>query len=415
MPSTACRLCGEDRVLKNSHIIPNFVIRWLKKSGATPFLRGVEEPDTRIQDVNEKLLCGECEQRLGRWEQRVASNIFHPVIRKEKECFEYDTWLQYFAISLSWRYLVSDFCSLDEWDSHEQAALQNAEREWRAILNGEQQLSSESYSHHIVLLGETESVSEKAPDAFEFYLSRGIDATVVSVHDGIHVYTKFPQMFFLSCIDPPEVDGLERTLINQSGVIRTPQFVHSPWSNIPFLRAQTVSDNPSSEAENEKIKQHILEHPRRLASSETLETSRRSLERKGKGRHDPTKYLDRTCPICGTHHRVVEAIPSRQLTRSDISSLVNSNEIAYAKGIFINLDENTEQEPDMTGTFILSTNSATRVLTLLDPGWVVDREIDHMGVADPEELGSVLWELVRDEYATWMEKHAPGKSFSISG
>ncbi|QGX93401.1 hypothetical protein EI982_00740 (plasmid) [Haloplanus rallus] len=412
--SEACRLCRNDRDLQQSHIIPRFVIKWLKQSGATPFLRGAEDPDTRIQDKKEQLLCSECEQRLGDWEQRFASHIFYPVIRQQTTEFEYDTWLQQFAMSLAWRVLVSSFTDFDAWSSEEQAALEAAEQDWRAILNGDQPLTTATRSHHIILMGETESVHGDVPEDWEFYAARGIDATVVTVNDGIHIYTKFPQMYFLSCVDPPTVDGLDRTHIARSGTIQTPQMVHSPWSNIPFRRAEAITENKASPREREKIKEHIQEHPNRLTDSKTIETFRRKFDRSGRGRHDPTPHLDDDeCPVCTTNHRVVDALPPRPLTRTAVDSLTDAADIVFAKGLFISLDDTDDDTPDETGTIVLATPDATRVITLLDPGWVVDREIDHIDTVDPTDFGQAIWDLVRDEHATLMDNHAPGRDYTI--
>ncbi|WP_458210309.1 hypothetical protein [Haladaptatus sp. NG-SE-30] len=395
-------------------MIPRFVIKWLKQSGATPFLRGAEEPDTRIQDKKEQLLCSECEQRLGDWEQRFASRIFYPVIRQQKTEFEYDTWLQQFVISLSWRVLVSSFSKLDSWNPEEQAALESAERDWRAILNGDQPLSTATRSHHIILMGETESVQGDVPEAWEFYAERGMDATVLTVDDGVHIYTKFPQMYFLSCVDPPIVDGLDRTDIDQSGTIQTPQMVHSPWSNIPFRRAEATSGNKASPREREKIKQHIQEHPDRLTASKTIETFRRKFDRDGRGKHDPTAYLNNDeCPVCTTNHRVINALPPRPITQTAVENLTDADEIVFAKGLFISFDETAEDTTDETGTIVLATTDATRVITLLDPGWIVDREIDHIDTADPTAFGSAIWDLVRDEHATLMDNLAPDRDYTI--
>ena len=73
MPSE-CALCGNEAELRDSHIIPRFVFKHLKQNGASPFLRGYENPDERIQDYNEKLLCPSCEQHLNKFESPVAGH-----------------------------------------------------------------------------------------------------------------------------------------------------------------------------------------------------------------------------------------------------------------------------------------------------------------------------------------------------
>jgi hypothetical protein len=110
----------------------------------------------------------------------------------------------------------------------------------------------------------------------------------------------------------------------------------------------------------------------------------------------------------------VDALPARPLSRSAINELQGADRITFAKGIFISLDDSAKQDVEDTGTVVLSTSDATRVVSLLDPGWVVDREIDHVGQTDPSEFGSTIWELVSDEYSAWMEEYAPDRNFTIN-
>ena len=60
-----CGLCHEDRKLRRSHIVPDFVGRWLKDTSATGYLRYSGSPNKR-HEVTERLylLCEACEQRL---------------------------------------------------------------------------------------------------------------------------------------------------------------------------------------------------------------------------------------------------------------------------------------------------------------------------------------------------------------
>lgn len=109
----------------------------------------------------------------------------------------------------------------------------------------------------------------------------------------------------------------------------------------------------------------------------------------------------------------MDALPPRPLSRPSINKLKDTDRIAFAKGIFISLDDSVDQDVEDTGTVVLSTSDATHVVSLFDPGWVVDREIDHVGQTDPTEFGSAIWELVSDEYSAWMDEHASDRDFTI--
>ena len=51
MTEGICALCKKYTVLVKSHIIPKFVSKWLKETSATGYLRGVEKPTERKQDL----------------------------------------------------------------------------------------------------------------------------------------------------------------------------------------------------------------------------------------------------------------------------------------------------------------------------------------------------------------------------
>ncbi|GGN14634.1 hypothetical protein GCM10009021_13640 [Halarchaeum nitratireducens] len=110
----------------------------------------------------------------------------------------------------------------------------------------------------------------------------------------------------------------------------------------------------------------------------------------------------------------MDALPARPLSRSAINELKDADRVAFAKGVFISLDDSAEQDVEDTGTVVLSTSDTTQVVSLLDPGWVVDREINHVGQTDPSEFGSAIWELVSDEYSAWMEEYASDRDFTIN-
>ncbi len=67
--SKACSLCGEDKELRASHIIPKFVGKWLKKTSATGYMVSRLEPAKRVQDLpTSPLLCSDCEERFSKAE-----------------------------------------------------------------------------------------------------------------------------------------------------------------------------------------------------------------------------------------------------------------------------------------------------------------------------------------------------------
>ena len=79
-----CALCHNVKELKDSHIIPAFVYRWIKETSATGYLRFSENINRRYQDGRKiKLLCLDCEERFNKYETSFSNNIFYPYANKE--------------------------------------------------------------------------------------------------------------------------------------------------------------------------------------------------------------------------------------------------------------------------------------------------------------------------------------------
>src|SRR4030042_4769769 len=105
-----CALCEKHAELQLSHIIPKFIARWIKKTGATGYLRNVE--NERVQDgIKEPLLCSDCEQQFSRYENYFAKNFFRPLtkyVKFPKQTIPYDENLVKFILSISWRVLYGE-------------------------------------------------------------------------------------------------------------------------------------------------------------------------------------------------------------------------------------------------------------------------------------------------------------------
>ncbi len=403
-----CALCGETKDLRDSHIIPRFVIKWMKKTGATPFLRKAADPNSRFQDYHEELLCDDCEQIFSDFEREFAGNVFYPHVRGEKDEFEYGDWLYKFVLSISWRLLVSDLAAWQDYNQIKKESIIDIEELWRNILLGKTSISSDPSTHHILFLDELDlSKSDpKAPDNFEIYMQRAVDGTSVSSTSEVHVYFKFPKILFFSCILPPTSENLKNTEIREEGTIRQPQEIGPKWGDFLFDRIDKYSDPSMSESEHEKVRERIKKNPEKFLESETLNAHIAEMRRKW-AEHDLVEYLDMdTCPVCYTNHRVIESIPKLPLTPSCVESI--DDKVPYAKATFPREGEVKESIPtNVTDTLIVSTEESTMILQFfMDYGWIVGEEINHHDGVEPEEVGKVAWEQYSEEFHEWMqEKH----------
>ncbi len=191
-----CKLCGEERPLRRSHIIPKFVVRWQKQSGFTPYLRTAEDMNRRTQDSKTaRLLCDECEQRLSGWENELANEVFHKAVNDEwVNGYSEETTLA--ALSIVWR-TIWDWMNEEAKrkqlgkmrvegpkDLVDQAAKKEAE--WREqIIRGE---VNESEIIHMVIFGETDRPMLEGTESENRYLLRSVEITPMFTSKGDEYY-----------------------------------------------------------------------------------------------------------------------------------------------------------------------------------------------------------------------------------
>lgn len=401
-----CKLCSEDRELQNSHVIPRFVIKWMKNTGPTPFLRKAVDPNTRIQDYHEKLLCKECEQIFSDWEGKFASHVFYPHVRDQTNKFEYGEWLYRFVLSVSWRLLVSDMAVWHEHDPPKVDIVEERLETWRRILIGEKPLSDDPSSHHIFFVDELDLVTSdpEGPDNFELYMQRNLDGTSIAGDDDIHVFFKFPKILFFSTISPSNPDGFTGTEIKEEGVIEPPQELGPKWGSLLYERIEKVAQVSMSNHEREKVMNRILKDPEKFIESDFFEAQLAEWRRKW-AEHDYWDHLDEDkCSVCSTNHRVIESIPKRPLTTSDIEQL--DQRFPFVGATFPREEEVIDDIPtNITDVLVISTESATQILQFnMKHGWIVGEELEHYGDADPVDVGKAAWEKYSEDFHRQMRR-----------
>ncbi|SDX41543.1 hypothetical protein [Paenibacillus sp. PDC88] len=89
-----CALCENESDLMQSHIIPKFVFRYLKKASFTGRLRNVSTPNNPLQDGDKmSLLCAQCESLFNANETQFANQVFFSFKKDGFNGLSYDVWL----------------------------------------------------------------------------------------------------------------------------------------------------------------------------------------------------------------------------------------------------------------------------------------------------------------------------------
>jgi hypothetical protein len=183
-----CKLCGVRKPLRKSHVFPNFVVSWLRKTGSGYF-RMPENPNVKHQDFpKDHILCEDCEQRFSLKERYFSKNIFYHYLKNGPEKLKYSASLYYFLISILWRIVVSRLDAYKKGNKNFSKEIDKAEEDWRFFLLGKE--ISINYDVHLFI---TDFVTgfEIPVRGFNRYMTRGIDADVVSNSSECYVYVKF--------------------------------------------------------------------------------------------------------------------------------------------------------------------------------------------------------------------------------
>ena len=153
--NSICRLCrSQPVVLKESHIVPKFIGKYLKNTSATGFLTAVSTAGEtkRAQDLYKTyLLCGDCEQRIEKYETFVFQNIFQPYKTSGLTSVPTDERISQFAVSVSlralWLLLEIGDPVAEKWKDR----LLPLEVEWRNYLLGSPGFIKGKNTHHMIM------------------------------------------------------------------------------------------------------------------------------------------------------------------------------------------------------------------------------------------------------------------------
>ena len=188
----SCALCQEEAELRDSHVLPAFVFRWLRDRSGTGHFRNTDNINRRVQDgLKKPWLCDACEGLLSCEERAFSAKLFHPWLEGVRQV-EYEDWLQKFCTSISWRVLKHSkgLNPNTRYTAQQDQAATQAERVWRSYLLGNRGGIAKFEQHLIPLdiIGRTNF--DSLPNNINRYFSGSVEFDIIGSSTLLMSYAK---------------------------------------------------------------------------------------------------------------------------------------------------------------------------------------------------------------------------------
>jgi hypothetical protein len=260
-----CAFCGEHKSLKDSHVLPAFVYRWLRTRSGTGHIRNTENPNRRVQDgLKFPWLCGDCESQFNRYETPFATKIFHPWHSGEYR-LAYEEWLLKFCVSVSWRVLkfARGRNKNAPYSNVQQTLMDSAEVRWRAFLKDEVPHPAD-FEQHLLIFDIVESTNiPNLPTNFNRFMTGAVTLDIVGSERSVMTFAKLGRFMIFGMIQkgPNQWDG---TKIHVKRGLLKPSQISVPAGLLDLFRekaenAATTMSSISS-VQRAKIDKHILDN-----------------------------------------------------------------------------------------------------------------------------------------------------------
>lgn len=271
-----CGLCESSGPLRNGHLVPRFVVRWVKETSATglllaPATEGRPQQDARTR----RLFCSACEQLLSRDEKAFAEHVFIPRHEQEEAWrgFDYEAWLSRFQAGLLLKAALEE--DAPEW------ARRKLERavvpELRAFLL-DRTAWPRPYEMHLVFTDYLpyEQLPPDTSKSIQWYLMRAGDLTVAfSSVRTLMLYASIPGFQFWMPVQPVRQPDWAGTKVSLRGsfVQPTNQSMGVPgWLEFVGSRADGVSERTAGTPNQRAARAaRLLRNAERAQASRSLE------------------------------------------------------------------------------------------------------------------------------------------------
>lgn len=283
-----CRLCGRDRPLLSSHILPAFVFKWKRVSAGGSPLRNTKQPNLRVQDgLKKSFLCDECEALFSRDEGEFANKIFYPYVENPAAQLAYGPSLLRFCTSVSWRVLrlALETENFEPWCDPEAVELcRQAEVTWRAFLLGEREHPSD-FRQQLLPFDIIESSSGGESPNINRYLTRTIQMDLCTNSTQTFTFAKLGPIAIFGTIRQRSTPWKgTRIQANQGTVGGRRQYV-LPGALWPYLNAKARESAAAmagiSKKQREVIDQNLRKNADAFVGSAAFRAMQADIEKFG--------------------------------------------------------------------------------------------------------------------------------------
>jgi hypothetical protein len=280
--SCPCALCGAVAPLERSHIIPQFVFRWLKETSSTGHIRFGPQINKRVQDgINRQLLCGKCEDRFSVWETKFSKHVFHPLVGDKFQTIKYEDWLLKFSVSVCWRIYEEAYRhnQFRHYKGRHAAQLVSCREVWRRFLIGELPDVGEHHIHMLRWDGIIGGEGPELPTNINRYLRRAIEMDAPSNDSHGFIYGKLGPIILLGMVAYPGPKQWRGTRIYKEGKLKIRDTLAPvEYRDYVLARARRMLEleNGISEHQMKKIAESTKLD--RLANSGTLKATEMDID-----------------------------------------------------------------------------------------------------------------------------------------
>ena len=220
-----CKLCQREEHLQVSHIVPRFVRRTLRGTGAVEDPRYYTGEGGNFRKVEQDLpkrawLCGDCEQNLSVSEKAFAEGVYHGLWHQRGQGKPVDEdGIRRFLVSMAWR-------TWHWFDEHKEPTfgrasnggrLREAEEVWRNYLLGKRTDVADFKQHILVQQPSGMTYPSQHRPGLRSYMTRGFNLDLLR-HAGsddaiVMVHTKIPRLSMFGVVEPKKCGYWSGTLV----------------------------------------------------------------------------------------------------------------------------------------------------------------------------------------------------------